>query len=122
MSLTGNEVEDSPVPPGSGGEHSESPTASSTDGPPGLDLSKRETKDSQLSDLGKQEETNGLGMIEIPLKGMVYLSAKFAEEAHVLGATVLTELNKLKTLTAPKKTYFGDSLARKENLIVRQHA
>lgn len=30
-------------------------------------------------------------------------------------------MNRLKNLTAPKKTYFGDSLARMEDLIARQH-
>lgn len=38
---------------------------------------------------------------------MVDLSANFSEEACLLGATDLTELNKLKNLTAPKKTYFS---------------
>lgn len=114
MSLTGNEVEDSSVPPGSVGEHSESPTASSTNGTQGSDISGRASNGSQSSDLGKQDETNRLGVIDIPLGDMVDFWAKFVEEPNLLGATILTELNKLKTLMAQKKTYFWNSLARME--------
>lgn len=64
-------------------------------------------KGSQSSGIGKQDETNGLGVIDIPLKGMVDLSTKFVEEALLLGATILTELNKLKTDGPKEKVLWG---------------
>lgn len=53
---------------------------------------------------------------------MIDLSTVFVEETHSLGARILHELNKVKQLTAPKKFFFGDSLARLEDFVVRQHA
>lgn len=52
---------------------------------------------------------------------MVDLSAEFIEEGHFLSARILNELNKIKQLTAPKKSYFVEFITWMEYFIVRQH-
>lgn len=61
-----------------------------------------------------------MGRVHLSLSDMVDFSA--VEEAHSLGANILNELNKLKPLTAPKKVYFGESVAHIQDSNVRQHA
>lgn len=71
--------------------------------------------------IGLQTE-NQLGSIEISAPEMIGLSAEFVEETHSLGARILNEFNKVKQLTAPNKLFFGDSVARLKDFVVRQHA
>lgn len=71
---------------------------------------------------GDCAKENQLGFIEIPVSEIIGLSSVFVEDTHSLCARILTELNKIKQLTAPKKSFFGDSIARLVDFVVRQHA
>lgn len=123
MSSTSDEVELLTLP-ASGGDHSSSLATSIQGSVQDFDAYKRATTDTHtqsLVNVGLQT-VKQMGLINIFLTLMFELLAKFVEEAYFLGGSILNVLIKLKQLTAPKKSYFGESLALMEEFIVRQHA
>lgn len=62
------------------------------------------------------------GSIEFSMPEMTSLSAEFVGEVHFFGARILKELNKVKQLTAPKKSFFRDTITRVKDIVVRQNA
>lgn len=97
-------------------------TLSSPRNDQGLDSCSRASSDTlSLVEIGLQTE-NLLGSIEITASGDDGLSTVFVEETHALGERILTELNKIKQLTIPKKFFFGISFDRLEDFVARQRS
>lgn len=122
MSSTSDEAGELLTLPASGGDHFSSLATRIQVSVQGFDASKRATNDTQtLVNVGLQT-VKQMGLITISLTQMFELLAKFVQEAYFLGASILNVLIKLKQLTGPKKSYFGESLAQMEDFIFRQHA